>query len=308
MTGEPPLLTVQPDGKFDFEDLAAFVWMWNWFSEKQPETGSRRPEGPVILAAGKAEKRTDTGSRKAVEGKMLVDRDGTRKKIGKRGAVADFNHVADEMSLRFEPRGDGAVDIIGGRPIDFLRLIVESAGNAPAPVSFSPGDWWAVERRGIALTRAYPGGIFEAAAALLEEPENIRGDILLGTLHCSAGAGNLVIRHTCRAAGGETLSSGSITLKAEDIRPRPASFALRRNMPNPFNPSTMIRFELPWDSHVRLIIRNLSGQKVAVLHDSPTPAGLHAVRWDASGYPSGVYFYTLEAEGFVETRRMTLVK
>ncbi|MHB9030050.1 MAG: T9SS type A sorting domain-containing protein, partial [Candidatus Latescibacterota bacterium] len=134
------------------------------------------------------------------------------------------------------------------------------------------------------------------------------GEIPFGTLHCSGSAGDLTVRYTYRPSGEETLLTGSLTLKAEDIRPKPSAFALLQNSPNPFNPSTALRFELPRNSHVRLIIRNLAGQKVTVLHDGQMPAGYHSIRWDATGFPSGVYFYTLEAEGFVETKRVMLVK
>jgi hypothetical protein len=150
--------------------------------------------------------------------------------------------------------------------------------------------------------------MLEVAAALLEEAEASRNDIPFGSLHCSAGSGDLTIRYDYRLPGEDALLTGSTTLKAEDIRPKPSAFALRQNSPNPFNPSTVLRFELPRNSPVRLVIRNLAGQRVAILHDGPLSAGYHALRWDADGFPSGVYFYPLEAEGFRETKKMTLVK
>jgi len=88
----------------------------------------------------------------------------------------------------------------------------------------------------------------------------------------------------------------------------PLGFALEPAAPNPFNPATTLRFTLADPGPVRLKVFNLAGQQVAVLVDGPRERGRHEVRFDAAALASGVYFATLEAEGFCETRRLTLVK
>lgn len=88
----------------------------------------------------------------------------------------------------------------------------------------------------------------------------------------------------------------------------PATYYLTQNYPNPFNPSTVIAFGLPKDSYLTLKVYNALGQEVAVLVNSYVPAGRHQVQFDASGLPSGLYFYRVNAGEFVETRRMMLVK
>lgn len=88
----------------------------------------------------------------------------------------------------------------------------------------------------------------------------------------------------------------------------PVSFALAQNFPNPFNPTTEIRFELQNAATAQLAVYNLMGAKVATLVDGPTAAGTHQVTFDASALASGVYFYTLEANGVRETRKMLLTK
>jgi len=95
-----------------------------------------------------------------------------------------------------------------------------------------------------------------------------------------------------------------------DVEPTvaPASFALAQNFPNPFNPSTEIRFELQGATHANLAVYNLAGAKVATLVDGPLAAGSHRVTFDGSALSSGVYFYTLEASGLRETRKMVLAK
>ncbi len=88
----------------------------------------------------------------------------------------------------------------------------------------------------------------------------------------------------------------------------PAEFELKQNFPNPFNPSTTIRYALPTRSHVTLTVFNTLGQAVATLVNESQDAGYHDVRFDASGLASGVYFYRLSAGDFVATKRLALVR
>ena len=88
----------------------------------------------------------------------------------------------------------------------------------------------------------------------------------------------------------------------------PEAFALHGNYPNPFNPSTEIRFDLPQAGHVQLTIYDVSGKEVARLVNEALQAGAHALTWDASGSPSGAYLYRLTAGAFTETKVMTLVR
>ncbi len=88
----------------------------------------------------------------------------------------------------------------------------------------------------------------------------------------------------------------------------PSDFALGQNYPNPFNPMTTIEYSLPRAGHVTLEIFNVLGQRIATPVDRYTSAGSFAVQFDASPYPSGVYFYRLSHSEGVETRKMTLLK
>jgi hypothetical protein len=88
----------------------------------------------------------------------------------------------------------------------------------------------------------------------------------------------------------------------------PTKFALYQNYPNPFNPSTTISYDLPVRSRVKLVIYNLLGQEVATLVNGEQEPGRYNVKFDASGLPSGVYFYTLQTPYFTKTNKMVLVK
>jgi hypothetical protein len=85
-------------------------------------------------------------------------------------------------------------------------------------------------------------------------------------------------------------------------------FSLAPNYPNPFNPATTITFTVPRAGRVTLAVYAVLGAKVAVLADGVFPAGTHRITWNAAGFAAGVYLYRIAAEGFTETRRMTLVK
>ena len=88
----------------------------------------------------------------------------------------------------------------------------------------------------------------------------------------------------------------------------PIRFQLSQNHPNPFNPSTTIGYQLPVQSHVTLSVFNLLGQEVATLVDEVQEAGYRSVEFNASGLPSGMYLYRLQAGSSVQTRKLLLLK
>ncbi|MEJ2052269.1 MAG: FG-GAP-like repeat-containing protein, partial [Calditrichota bacterium] len=89
----------------------------------------------------------------------------------------------------------------------------------------------------------------------------------------------------------------------------PHKLFLYQNYPNPFNPSTKITFNLPRTSKVTLEIFNILGKEVATLVSGKLSAGSHSYQWSKTeGMASGIYLYRLEADGFVRTRKMILMK
>jgi len=88
----------------------------------------------------------------------------------------------------------------------------------------------------------------------------------------------------------------------------PGVFTLEQNYPNPFNAQTTIGIALPQKSHVRLTVHNLQGETVDVLFDGALNSGRHEFDWDASTLPSGIYTYKLEADKFIDVKKLTLVK
>jgi len=94
----------------------------------------------------------------------------------------------------------------------------------------------------------------------------------------------------------------------DDHGANPVSYKLYDNYPNPFNPSTIINYELRMTNDVELSIYNSLGQKVVTLVSGIQKAGVYQIEWDASGFASGVYFYKLQAGEFVAVKKMVLMR
>ena len=85
-------------------------------------------------------------------------------------------------------------------------------------------------------------------------------------------------------------------------------FELYQNFPNPFNPTTNIRFDIPKSSFVKLIIYNSLGKEIEILVNQKLKLGSYTVDWNASDYSSGVYFYKLITDEYINVKKMLLVK
>ncbi len=105
-----------------------------------------------------------------------------------------------------------------------------------------------------------------------------------------------------------TDGSEGTTTSVSDDRFSVHSFELEQNFPNPFNPSTVIRYNLEKSGAVKLEVFNTLGQRVALLENNMKSAGTHAVTFDARHLSSGVYSYRLTAHGTSRTQTMLLLK
>lgn len=88
----------------------------------------------------------------------------------------------------------------------------------------------------------------------------------------------------------------------------PEKFELEQNYPNPFNPNTTIKFSIPKESQVTLLVYNMLGEKIKELKNEVMKAGYFDVVFDASNIASGVYLYRIKAGDFVQTKKMLLLK
>lgn len=113
------------------------------------------------------------------------------------------------------------------------------------------------------------------------------------------GQDGLILKTT---TGGEFIGINQISSEI------PKSYYLQQNYPNPFNPITNIKFNIPKRSNVKISIYDILGKEISVLVNEELNSGTFEVNWDASNFPSGVYFYKIETDEFSESKKMVLVK
>jgi glucuronoarabinoxylan endo-1,4-beta-xylanase len=128
-----------------------------------------------------------------------------------------------------------------------------------------------------------------------------------GTKSCSEETAILVINDsldvTLDAQSVTTFVGGIVTMVDGDL----VSFKLHQNYPNPFNQSTRIDFEIPEESFVSLVVHNILGQEVVIIEEEFS-AGRHSVTFDVSHLANGIYFYTLRAGNFINTKKMSIMR
>jgi hypothetical protein len=108
----------------------------------------------------------------------------------------------------------------------------------------------------------------------------------------------------------DNVSLAQVLAKAgeQEIAEQPTTFLLEQNFPNPFNPTTTIRFQVPNDGHVSLKVFDMLGREVATLVNEVRDAGLYEAVFDATNLSSGMYFYKLESGSFVQAKKMIIMK
>jgi len=143
---------------------------------------------------------------------------------------------------------------------------------------------------------AYPGNITINKNLTLKAPV---GTVSIG----GSGSG-----YVSKAGKREAAAAHAVETRSQTRVDTPEQVRLLGNYPNPFNPTTEVRFELPAATHVTLVVYDALGRKVARLLDQPLEAGRHQVRFDASGLPSGIYFYHIKAGDLTQTKQMMVVK
>ena len=134
---------------------------------------------------------------------------------------------------------------------------------------------------------------------------------ILFTIKDAPAAAELIVPLTLRDSYGNVWNS-PVLVRASNSN-LPLQNALYENYPNPFNPSTTIKYSLKESQNTTLAVYNSIGQKIRTLFDAPQNAGMHIIQWDGKSdrgqqVSSGVYFLKLNAGKFVKTKRMMMVE
>jgi hypothetical protein len=161
--------------------------------------------------------------------------------------------------------------------------------------------------KNISLVNNTATGTWTSADATQPLTDVLLRELVKGRLYLNA--------HTSANPGGEirgqVIGSTGLATAVEAVRDAaiPSAFRLDQNYPNPFNPSTVITFELAKTSHVTLKIFNILGELVTTLVDGVKEPGVYRTTLQASALSSGVYFYSLAADGAtIQTKKMLLLR
>ena len=110
------------------------------------------------------------------------------------------------------------------------------------------------------------------------------------------------------SANSNTITVGPLTHIQQIPSDLPLTYDLSQNYPNPFNPSTTISYQIPSESFVTLKVFDLLGRELEVLVNEEKTAGFYDVKYNASSLSSGIYFYTIRAGDFIQTKKFILLK
>jgi len=128
---------------------------------------------------------------------------------------------------------------------------------------------------------------------------------------CSGECGGTMLVDVCGKCGGSGPAPGfncennPLSLEKELL---PITYSIANIYPNPFNPVTAINYGIPDYGMVKIFVYNITGRQVAQLYNNYQSPGFHAVAWNASSFPSGLYFIRMEFNNFSETRKVLLIK
>jgi len=100
----------------------------------------------------------------------------------------------------------------------------------------------------------------------------------------------------------------TITSVEEEQELLPTEFKLEQNFPNPFNPTTTIKYAVPQKSNVLIKIYNIAGEEVSLLVNEEKDQGWYSIRFNSTSLASGIYIYRMQAGNYISTRKMMLIK
>jgi hypothetical protein len=165
---------------------------------------------------------------------------------------------------------------------------------------------------GSSMLYNYKNSVLKIAIAGIHELAN--GTMVTIGIRLKNKEAKLDVRGVARLNDNE-----EVTLGSASVREIPTSFALQNNYPNPFNPTTTIKYQIPENAQVRLVVYNMVGQRVRTIVDQPQEAGYYSVEWDGRNnygecVSSGIYVYRISAVrdgyagSFVTSKKMNLIK
>lgn len=191
--------------------------------------------------------------------------------------------------------GDNGILYTTNKGDSWTPLPIGGSGDVRGLVSDGGVNWWAARGSNIWYSSNYGVSWNMVYTAPSGTYNHIAVD---STRHVFLGIRN---------NGGITI--GTSTIGIHPISNQiPNEFKLEQNYPNPFNPVTNVKFRIPNASFVKLRVFDITGKEIVVLVSENLHPGTFDVDWNALNFPSGVYFYSMHAGSFTETKKMVLIK
>jgi hypothetical protein len=319
-TGTPPLLLPVPDGKLDFEDLMVFAQMWNWSFDNPNYPARPGVVGKQAAPASLTLKRSDIGHMPASQSRRLhilralpplpAPTSSTQQKHGEIDLEqSEFlpweGHVADELVLNIPSR----------QTIYGLALQIDMDPGLVQIARMDHPQLAAIEGF-ILRADDVENGRYLLHRVALEEPETGASLLRLQVLFLAEGRIPIKLRWLATGADGSHCSEGQTEIAVDGHFALPQQFTLHQNFPNPFNPSTTIRYEMPVAGEVHMEVYNVLGQRVALLINAAQEAGYQQFIWNSTktGHQaSGMYILRLDIRGdngqrFTSHKKMLLIK
>jgi hypothetical protein len=279
------------DGRIDVKDFNTFTTGWQGQDltvELGPTTGVAphlRPQldGTLDLKDGMAFYYMWHWQQDQA-GKMIA------KQTASQGRAAKLSHTSDRFTVT-APKNTHAAEIIINYP--------------PSDIALTLPRMQSISGIGTRLAKVDTVSGKMVIHQILSDPE-----IYFDLTAFGRNESFIDISYTFVSKDNATIGTGS---RAYELKPVPAEFALKDNYPNPFNPRTTIQYDLPISGNVSVIIYNVAGQEVKRLVNSAQEAGYHSVVWNGTNLSggkaaAGIYFYQIQAGGFVRTKKMLLLK
>jgi len=226
------------------------------------------------------------------------------------------DYIGEQITFRFLIRSDGYVTEDGWY-FDDLKVVLYEAGTIPVElVSFSgqaKGNYVKLEwstasetnNQGFEIQSSVNGQNYRAIA-FIQGAGTTTETTFYSFLDSSADFSNTELYYRLKQLDYDGTFSFSDVIKIN--LNTPTEFALMQNYPNPFNPSTRIVFQIPKSENVLLKIYDMLGNEVVSLLDEEKEPGKYEIEFNASHLSSGIYFYTLRAGTYINTKKMILIK
>jgi len=203
-----------------------------------------------------------------------------------------MNLVLTEDNLIYNQTGNTSAGCIGGSQYVHKHVVKDLINGSTGQVLNTSSDVWTQGTSvTVPLNYVVPAGVVDA---------NAKVNILV-----YLNTGNISTEQLVQQTRMEGVTQPTGIHNTNTI---PETYSLSQNYPNPFNPTTNINFSIPKSGNVSFKFYNSMGQEVSTYVDGFMEAGIYHAEFDGSNLSSGIYFYTLKTDDFVETKKMMLVK